>query len=1141
MADNIIDSLSIEIDGDTKKAESSIQRLKGLLSDLQSIINKSNGLSGDVGGKLSSLANGIKDIATIDADRVKSATSAIRQFGKLDFSTISANLNSISAGTGDNLGKLADSIYAFSTIPDVGTSIKTLRAIANVDVQGFVNSVLFIPPTITDRLVALASGLNAFGANIDDVGVRQAAATVNKLAEVDFGRLVSNVMSIPQGFKDRLFELANTLNTFSARISGDTVSTAIKPLVSLSRLDFSGLIKFANEAPAAMNNIAIAIERLTQACNSAGFNDAVSSMKRLSGINFKGVANINISSDIQREGEESQASLDGIITMINGELGVILQIIKPFVNAAKSLVSSAVNAIKKSFETLTAPIRKAVAGIQKFTRSLGRIAFYRSVRFVFSQIANGWKVGTDNLYQYSKAIDGQFAKSMDMLATSLLYFQNSVAAAAAPIINYLAPAIDYLVDRVVECLNWFNEFTAKLTGASTWTKALKYPKEYAEATKDAAKAQKDFQLGFDELNVISDKSSSNVADALDYSKMFNEMQVDIDAQPWVTKFKEALENADFYGAGAILGQKFNSLFDNLDPSGMGEKLAVYINNGVAFAKGFLDYSDFSNIGSTVAGFLNGAIGGIDASLLGNTIGQLINQAVSIATGFVDTFNFSLAGEKLADAFNGMADYIHFDKIVTTIQTGFHGITTMFNTFLEKVKWFDIGQKIGDALSKIDVEQTVSDFKRTIGNLIASLLETINGILRGLNDNGFFEQIGKSLISNPYDLGKDGNGKSLNIRIIAGLVSLVGNIKKAADSLFKGLITGIFTTVGGEVAKQAEEKMPGIAMDIWEGFKLGIQIAFGSPLQVLTNLIFTPFINAFKKMFGIASPSTKMKEQGGFIIAGMLSGISSAIANIGQWITDHIFNPFINGFKTAFGIKGDSSSEMSDTSKSITDGIKKGILDDTKWSAIYIGIGSKIGSIKQILNQFDIQSFVDKFDVSGKIADAFNKIPTALQPSANSIWEMTTGIANGVISRFNALADAIANFRFDVPLISPGSVFEIIANHISHLNNDVLGHYATGGYPESGNLFYANENGIPEMVGQIGHRTAVANNDQIVEAVADGVASVLETYMPTLIQTIRESGNTTVELDGKAISRVVKKNIRESGATIFGGGVANATY
>lgn len=47
--------------------------------------------------------------------------------------------------------------------------------------------------------------------------------------------------------------------------------------------------------------------------------------------------------------------------------------------------------------------------------------------------------------------------------------------------------------------------------------------------------------------------------------------------------------------------------------------------------------------------------------------------------------------------------------------------------------------------------------------------------------------------------------------------------------------------------------------------------------------------------------------------------------------------------------------------------------------------------------------------------------------------------------------------------------------------------AGGGYVDSGQLFVAREAG-PEMVGQIGNRTAVANNDQIVQGIASGVAS-----------------------------------------------------
>ena len=42
--------------------------------------------------------------------------------------------------------------------------------------------------------------------------------------------------------------------------------------------------------------------------------------------------------------------------------------------------------------------------------------------------------------------------------------------------------------------------------------------------------------------------------------------------------------------------------------------------------------------------------------------------------------------------------------------------------------------------------------------------------------------------------------------------------------------------------------------------------------------------------------------------------------------------------------------------------------------------------------------------------------------------------------------------------------------------------ASGGFPAHGSLFVAGENGA-EMVGQIGNRTAVANNDQIVSGIA----------------------------------------------------------
>jgi phage-related protein len=54
------------------------------------------------------------------------------------------------------------------------------------------------------------------------------------------------------------------------------------------------------------------------------------------------------------------------------------------------------------------------------------------------------------------------------------------------------------------------------------------------------------------------------------------------------------------------------------------------------------------------------------------------------------------------------------------------------------------------------------------------------------------------------------------------------------------------------------------------------------------------------------------------------------------------------------------------------------------------------------------------------------------------------------------------------------------------NFGYLAFHAEGGFPESGEMFFARENGIPELVGSIGNRTAVANNEQIEAGIAEGV-------------------------------------------------------
>lgn len=76
-------------------------------------------------------------------------------------------------------------------------------------------------------------------------------------------------------------------------------------------------------------------------------------------------------------------------------------------------------------------------------------------------------------------------------------------------------------------------------------------------------------------------------------------------------------------------------------------------------------------------------------------------------------------------------------------------------------------------------------------------------------------------------------------------------------------------------------------------------------------------------------------------------------------------------------------------------------------------------------------------------------------------------------------------------------------------------YAEGGLVDSGQVFIAREAG-PELVGTMGRQTAVANNDQIVEGIASGVAAAMASQNSLLSQQngllreiLAKSGNVTI--------------------------------
>ena len=157
---------------------------------------------------------------------------------------------------------------------------------------------------------------------------------------------------------------------------------------------------------------------------------------------------------------------------------------------------------------------------------------------------------------------------------------------------------------------------------------------------------------------------------------------------------------------------------------------------------------------------------------------------------------------------------------------------------------------------------------------------------------------------------------------------------------------------------------------------------------------------------------------------------------------------------------------------------------------------------------------------------------------NDIIDFAVRIKNEVeINKINTFTDAINKLATAVKNLPTSKTLTITA--IYKTSGTAPKGYATGGFPETGELFVAREAG-PEMVGSIGRRTAVANNDQIVEGIASGVSvansesNALLREQNSLLRAMleKESG---VYLDGKQITKSVENHQRQRGRVLVTGG------
>lgn len=311
--------------------------------------------------------------------------------------------------------------------------------------------------------------------------------------------------------------------------------------------------------------------------------------------------------------------------------------------------------------------------------------------------------------------------------------------------------------------------------------------------------------------------------------------------------KESDSESDSTSSGASQGVEQSALVTKL--TGWLTKLKT------AFMAG-----DWKTLGSTFADGINSVFSALDNSAIGRKLGGVVSAVTTTLHSLLTGIDFRAIGgtfgRQMTDAFSA----IDWNTVGGVIGQLFVMLPSLLSGWILGTDWGVVGESLSSmlisALAEITTWIQQTDWLK-IGESIATFISSIDwgGIVSTL-----CEGLGAAL---------------------AGLGLLIwGLIKDAWAS-----VVAWWNEVAYEDGKFTIN-----------GLLRGIGDVFVNIGNWLKENVVDPFVNGFKSLFDIHSPSKLMSGLGGHVIGGFLGGIMDGLRGIGSWIKQHVITPFVNGFK-----------------------------------------------------------------------------------------------------------------------------------------------------------------------------------------------------------------------------------------------------
>ena len=701
--------------------------------------------------------------------------------------------------------------------------------------------------------------------------------------------------------------------------------------------------------------------------------------------------------------------------------------------------------------------KKSSSGLGKVASSFKRIVMYRALRSILRAIVNALKEGVTNVYQWSKAMKsagyGQFAQSLDSLASGFQKLKNSLGAMVSPLINALAPAINWVINRLVDLFNILNQVFSFLTGQSYWLKPNDAAVEFAETTEragGAAKELRDVLADFDEINLIDPGTSGGGGgggglSGLNTEDLFTPTAFD-DIISKLQPLKDILDQI-----WPIIEQIADWVTTTLLPKVL-EDVGFQLNNIFTDVKNIID--------KIKEGDVLGVLNELKNLLVDLTFGPLD----AIATVFDAIFGTNVQGF-IRDIMKALKEF----NLKKWLQDTWKAIQKIFPAFKKGGTFTKIGEEFKEIFGNMkkafkDLGAGIKNaWEKAIKPVLSFLWDTLKKFFKWLKEKGVFDwllgavnsivKIFASWAKTPFITTLDGlvNGIKTIASLLSGdLPGAMNGIKDLLSDLlidvvqpFAETFDAIFGTDIGGWLKNLKKAIKDFDLGAWiEGI-----------WEKVHQWINVDLISAFEAAF----KWVKIKVEGLIKLAkGLWKGITEG--DFSDWNAaakeiNLTFNDVLDTVK-AKNLEIYNQAKMKAIKIDAITGRKP---DATMTKLIEMPGGTKKSIIMQLKK--------DKADAWSK--EAYNIFNAATKNSSYSVNVKVNASLNKKLAAKDIFKDTYINFRIGNNVVAKAQV---------------MGH---GGFLDTGDLFIANES-APEYVGSMNGKTAVANNQQIVDGVASGV-------------------------------------------------------